>query len=168
MEQVSEGWSIDLDQDFPMTKHSEAIDANNHQINGDTNVTEEPEGSSVVLYEEQVQDTSLEALQLAQGKKDTSRLEVTSADTQAFLASQLERLDLQKKADEKSGKDNTFAQGQTDDMISDHIGPVQFNMGGIQVDADDMVQRLKVSFISFHLYFRIIIGIGVGTNRYVE
>ena len=26
----------------------------------------------------------------------------------------------------------------------EHIGPVQFNMGGIQVDADDMVQRLKV------------------------
>lgn len=29
--------------------------------------------------------------------------------------------------------------------VGDHIGPVQFNMGGIQVDADDMVQRLKVS-----------------------
>ncbi|KAL8413238.1 hypothetical protein RB594_004749 [Gaeumannomyces avenae] len=27
--------------------------------------------------------------------------------------------------------------------VGDHIGPVQFNMGGIQVDADDMVQRIK-------------------------
>ncbi|KAK1758100.1 cytoplasmic dynein 1 light intermediate chain 2 [Echria macrotheca] len=27
--------------------------------------------------------------------------------------------------------------------VMEHIGPVQFNMGGIQVDADDMVQRLK-------------------------
>jgi dynein light intermediate chain 1, cytosolic len=28
--------------------------------------------------------------------------------------------------------------------VNEHIGPVQFNMGGIQVDADDMLQRLKV------------------------
>jgi hypothetical protein len=30
--------------------------------------------------------------------------------------------------------------------VNEHIGPVQFNMGGIQVDADDMVRKLKVSF----------------------
>ncbi|KAI1103199.1 putative motor protein [Jackrogersella minutella] len=141
VEQVSEGWSIDLDQPFPMIKSNSVDDAN--QFDSETNGTSEPEGSSVALYEEQVQDTSLDALQLAQGIKDTNRLEVPSVDTQAFLANQLERLDQQKKADDKAGKDNSFAQGTTDDMISDHIGPVQFNMGGIQVDADDMVQRLK-------------------------
>ncbi|KAL8916544.1 MAG: hypothetical protein Q9172_006261, partial [Xanthocarpia lactea] len=27
--------------------------------------------------------------------------------------------------------------------VNEHIGPVQFNMGGIQVDADEMVKRLK-------------------------
>jgi dynein light intermediate chain 1 len=36
----------------------------------------------------------------------------------------------------------------TEAKVLEHIGPVQFNMGGIQVDADDMVQRLKVSFPS--------------------
>lgn len=138
VERISEGWAIDLDQPFPTSK-SDGV----HQINGETNNTEEEEGSSVMLYEEQVQDTSLDALQLAQAKQDTSRLEVASVDTQAFLINQLERLEQQKKVDEKVGKDSTFAQGQPDDMISDHIGPVQFNMGGIQVDADDMVQRLK-------------------------
>ncbi|KAI1417342.1 putative motor protein [Hypoxylon sp. FL1857] len=142
VEQVSEGWSIDLDQPFPMPK-SEVTNDPNNQVIGDTNGTKEPEGSAVVLYEEQVQDTSLDTLQLAQANSDTSRLEVPSVDTQAFLANQLERLEQQKKADEKTGKENSFAQGATDDMISDHIGPVQFNMGGIQVDADDMVQRLK-------------------------
>lgn len=35
--------------------------------------------------------------------------------------------------------------------VNEHIGPVQFNMGGIQVDADDMLQRLKVR-ASFPLY----------------
>lgn len=161
VEQVSEAWSIDLDQPFPTPKSNataakdmtnDAAEDAKHQGNGEasgsnTNNTKAPEaeGSAVELYEEQVQDTSLDALQLAQGSQDTSRLEVPSADTQLFLAMQLERLDQQKKADEKAGKDNMFAQGASDDMISDHIGPVQFNMGGIQVDADDMVQRLKVS-----------------------
>ncbi|KAL9002800.1 MAG: hypothetical protein Q9188_004303 [Gyalolechia gomerana] len=27
--------------------------------------------------------------------------------------------------------------------VNEHIGPVQFNMGGIQVDADEMVRKLK-------------------------
>ena len=35
--------------------------------------------------------------------------------------------------------------------VNEHIGPVQFNMGGIQVDADDMLQRLKVRFFAFSL-----------------
>ncbi|KAI1137421.1 putative motor protein [Hypoxylon sp. FL0543] len=142
VEQVSEAWSIDLDQPFPMPRDEGSYDPE-HKLNGDANGMDEAKGSAVALYEEQVQDTSLDTLQLAQGNNDTSKLEVPSVDTQAFLANQLERLEQQKKADEKAGKDNTFTQSATDDMISDHIGPVQFNMGGIQVDADDMVQRLK-------------------------
>lgn len=27
--------------------------------------------------------------------------------------------------------------------VNEHIGPVQFNMGGIQVDADEMVRKLR-------------------------
>ncbi|KAI1077555.1 dynein light intermediate chain-domain-containing protein [Whalleya microplaca] len=148
VETVSEGWAIDLDQPFPMEKPN-GMNGASYDVNKDTSEMGEPEGSAVALYEEQVQDSSLDALQLAQGNRDTNKLEYPSVDTQAFLASQLERLELQKKADDKAGKENSFAQGVTDDMISDHIGPVQFNMGGIQVDADDMVQRLKVcSFFS--------------------
>ena len=29
-------------------------------------------------------------------------------------------------------------------VVEEHIGPVQFNMGGIQVNADEMVKRLQV------------------------
>ena len=142
VETVSNGWSIDLDQPFPSPKPNGATGLG--EADGAANGTAEPEGSAVAYYEEQVRDTSLDTLQLAQGNRDTSQLEVASVDTQAFLAQQLERLEAQKKADDKAGKENTFAQGSSDEMISDHIGPVQFNMGGIQVDADDMVQRLKV------------------------
>ncbi|KAH9895407.1 dynein light intermediate chain-domain-containing protein [Xylariomycetidae sp. FL2044] len=142
VETVSEGWAIDLDQPFPMPKAAE-LNGNENGVDGVVNGTAEPEGSTVVQYEQQVQDSSLDALQLAQGSQDTTTLEVASVDTQAFLANQLARLQESQKLDEQAGKDNTFIQGSSDDMISDQIGPVQFNMGGIQVDADDMVQRLK-------------------------
>ncbi|KAI0403888.1 dynein light intermediate chain-domain-containing protein [Xylaria palmicola] len=142
VENVSEGWSIDINQSVPTDKAQVTYGAGEGEI-FETDGTSEPEGSAVATYEEQVQDTSLDALQLAQGNKDTNKLEVPSVDTQAFLGNQLGRLDQQKKEDEKTIKENSFAQVATDDIISDHIGPVQFNMGGIQVDADDMVQRLK-------------------------
>ncbi|KAI1337233.1 dynein light intermediate chain-domain-containing protein [Xylariaceae sp. FL0016] len=142
VETVSEGWSIDLDKDFPPNGAIGNEIAQRYVI-GDENDGGEPEGSVVVMYEEQVQDASLDALQLAQGNQDTTTLEVPQTDTQAFLGNQLERIEQQKKEDEKTGKENNLSQLDTDDMISDHIGPVQFNMGGIQVDADDMLQRLK-------------------------
>ncbi|KAI1819305.1 dynein light intermediate chain-domain-containing protein [Xylaria intraflava] len=142
VESVSEGWSIDINQPAPLGK-PQPTDGVMEGETGGENGTFEPEGSAVVMYEEQVQDTSLDALQLAQGAQDTNKLEIPSVDTQAFLGNQLGRLEQQKKEDEKTIKENTFAQVVADDIISDHIGPVQFNMGGIQVDADDMVQRLK-------------------------
>ncbi|KAI0440156.1 dynein light intermediate chain-domain-containing protein [Xylaria telfairii] len=142
VESVSEGWSIDINQPSPAIKSYAANGAGEGET-FQSHDTSEPEGSAVAMYEEQVQDTSLDTLQLAQGNNDTNKLEYPSVDTQAFLGNQLSRLEQQKKEDEKQIKENSFAQVATDDIISDHIGPVQFNMGGIQVDADDMVQRLK-------------------------
>lgn len=145
VERVSEGWSIDFNQASTSVRSQAPNGAGEEGETYQANGTLDPEGSAVAMYEEQVQDTSLDALQLAQGNKDTNKLEVPSVDTQAFLGNQLGRLEQQKKEEEKTTKENAFAQVAMDDMISDHIGPVQFNMGGIQVDADDMVQRLKVS-----------------------
>lgn len=144
VESISEGWSIDINQPLPTSKPQTMNGAGEGET-FESNGTYEPAGSAVAMYEEQVQDTSLDTLQLAQGNKDTTKLEIPSVDTQAFLGNQLGRLEQQKKEDEKTIRENSFAQVATDDIISDHIGPVQFNMGGIQVDADDMVQRLKVS-----------------------
>jgi dynein light intermediate chain 1 len=42
--------------------------------------------------------------------------------------------------------------GMVDDasgVVEEHIGPVQFNMGGIQVNADEMVKRLQVRWKQF-------------------
>ncbi|KAI0203263.1 dynein light intermediate chain-domain-containing protein [Astrocystis sublimbata] len=142
VESISEGWSIDINQPFPAGGSSTTNDTEEGET-FESNDQSEPEGSAVAMYEEQVQDTSLDTLQLVQGHIDTNKLEIPSVDTQAFLGNQLGRLEQQKKDEEKVTKENSFAQADTPDMISDHIGPVQFNMGGIQVDADDMVQRLK-------------------------
>ncbi|KAI1853871.1 hypothetical protein JX265_012556 [Neoarthrinium moseri] len=144
---VGEGWSIDIDQDFPMPPKSNGVNGADDSIPDPDAASEggveDPEGSAVVLYESQVKDSSLDSLQLAQQKQDTTRLEVQGANVQEFLATLVPRIEQEKKVDEEEGKEFAQQGSGTDEVISDHIGPVQFNMGGIQVDADDMVQRLK-------------------------
>lgn len=152
---VSDGWSIDIDQPYvSIPKQNDVANVEDEadgppaQANDDAvGLIQDPEGSAVALYESQVQDTSLDALHLARQKQDTTKLEVEAATAQDFLATLIPRLEAEKKVDEDEGKQ--FAQGGAgaDEIISDHIGPVQFNMGGIQVDADDMVQRIKVCYI---------------------
>ncbi|KAL1838638.1 hypothetical protein VTJ49DRAFT_2445 [Mycothermus thermophilus] len=165
---VSNGWSIDLDQPFPRAAANGADgdpDAQNDQSNGHASppLPADPEGSTVVLYEESVPDPSMDALQLAGRQMHSTALEVEAADTQAFLAQQLKVLEaFKQKQDEataaadsrrhrsaaagRRGVDDDHLVGDsaaTEQRVLEHIGPVQFNMGGIQVDADDMVQRLK-------------------------
>lgn len=94
------------------------------------------------------------------------KLEVSSQESQAFLGHQLETLnrigndtsgmDTSRLAGRRnrspSGIDNGEEFQSEEGRVSEHIGPVQFNMGGIQVDADDMLQKLKVCF-SYHTFF---------------
>jgi dynein light intermediate chain 1 len=155
---VSNGWSIDLDQPFPRPEPN-GTDAENGQVNGDSErAAADPEGSTVVLYEDSVQDPSMDALQLAGRDTHSTKLEVETIDTQTFLGQQLKVLDAFKQKNDEAARDESRHKPhkklddehlvdpdrQTDARVLEHIGPVQFNMGGIQVDADDMVQRLKV------------------------
>ncbi|KAH8662364.1 dynein light intermediate chain-domain-containing protein [Xylariales sp. PMI_506] len=141
VEGVTNGWEIDLDQDFPVPANTNGTVAGADPAAANGHI-EEPEGSTVVLFESHIQDSSLDALHLANEKKESTRLEVEEADAQQFLSTLVLRLEEEKKADEDAAKDYVPSNGP-DEAISDHIGPVQFNMGGIHVDADDMVQRLK-------------------------
>jgi len=161
VERVSNGWSLDLDHPFPQA-HSNGTE-NGTNGNGNEQEDDDPdaEGSAVSLYESAVQDSSLDSLQLARRDNHSTKLEVETTDTQAFLAQQLKYLEMfkqkndeanreaarsnpLKRVDSESG-DLSTAGGASEGKVNEHIGPVQFNMGGIQVDADDMVQRLKVS-----------------------
>lgn len=126
----------------------------------------EPDGSSVALYEASVQDPTMDALHIAGSSSHSTKLEVQTTETQQFLEKQLKLLDVYKQKNEeptghlariksarKTTSDSLTAEDdhlkqQAEAKVLEHIGPVQFNMGGIQVDADDMLQRLKVSFSS--------------------
>jgi dynein light intermediate chain 1 len=167
---VSNGWSIDVDQPYPRVAPPNGTDAaggggeNGQAANGhEPTPLPEPEGSTVVLYEASVPDPSMNALELAGRQMHSTALEVETVDTQAFLAQQLKVLEAFKhKQDEAAAAadsrhhrsaaggrrvDDEHLVGDsaaTEQRVLEHIGPVQFNMGGIQVDADDMVQRLKV------------------------
>ncbi|KAK3903990.1 dynein light intermediate chain-domain-containing protein [Staphylotrichum tortipilum] len=169
VDQVSTGWSIDLDQPFGGPANGQHANANGHSTNGDAAAARpdpsDPEGSTVALYEDSVQDPSMDALQLAGRNTHSTVLEVETIDTQTFLGQQLKVLDAfkQKSAEEAAREDSRHRighgsgnRGRVEDehlvgggdevaeaRVLEHIGPVQFNMGGIQVDADDMVQRLK-------------------------
>lgn len=167
VERVSNGWSIDLDQPFRpaqpngIAENGEA-NGDGHEDDGqgyDENAREDPEGSAVALYESSVQDPTMDALQLAGRNTHSTELEVETTDTQTFLAQQLKILEAFKQKNEEASReesrqkhkklDETDLVGGDADRtaeakVLEHIGPVQFNMGGIQVDADDMVQRLKV------------------------
>ena len=158
VEAVNKGWSVDIEE------------AHKPISNGQTNGTvavppEEAEtttvaGGAVATYEDTIYDPSLDALKGISSETNSMKLEVSSLDTQNFLATQVEVLDKIRQGADSSGTDSSRLVGgrqtpssviETDEethddegRVNEHIGPVQFNMGGIQVDADDMLQRLKV------------------------
>ena len=88
-------------------------------------------------------------------KAPRNGLEVETPNMQDFLASQLEVMERLKAEEDQAieskdakstallGKGNS-SHGLLEDRsrVNEHIGPVQFNMGGIQVDAEDMLKRL--------------------------
>ncbi|CAK7215246.1 hypothetical protein SBRCBS47491_002417 [Sporothrix bragantina] len=91
-------------------------------------------------------------------RRRRQQLEVETEDVQLFLGDQLKLLDQFRQKDEakrdkeakeskrrdpnNSGQSNNTGDDPAE-VISSHIGPVQFNIGGIQVDADDMLERIK-------------------------
>ncbi|TLD21925.1 hypothetical protein PspLS_08220 [Pyricularia sp. CBS 133598] len=129
------------------------------------------EGSAVVLYEQKIENPSAAAQQHA-ALEDRSgrRMEVDTEDHQAFLEKQYPVLDefrktLQKEEDEEAATKSKRSQLQGDGpasrgyggshghddyghspiggVLGDQIGPVQFNMGGIQMDTDAAFQSIQ-------------------------
>lgn len=131
VEGINVGWSVDI--------------APSGELEG------EIEGGAVEIYEDVIKDTKrsdTEGLALLKARG----LEIPPVDTQEFLLSQMEILEA-KAAEEKTAKgvkeDQKPArqESQATERVTDHVGPVQFNVGGIQVDADYTLERLKVRML---------------------
>lgn len=160
VEAVSEGWSIDLECKFPPPGRNTTSAEENGTANGveyDADGYEITPGSAVIMFEESIRNPTNDALQMTGRDTHSTKLEVETQDTQAFLAAQVTKLESYKqkmeeddrnRTDERSRKKQQAVKDADEDgktaNVSDHIGPVQFNVGGIQVDADDMVKRLQV------------------------
>lgn len=157
VEEVNKGWSLDIEEGSrPITNG----DGSNTSSQPDEPVSE---GGAVAAYEEVIRDPSLDALQATSAESQGLKLEVSSPDAQQFLASQVEILHTISQGPDVSSVDssrlvngrkisNEYGNGEEkasdEGRVNEHIGPVQFNMGGIQVDADDMLQRLRVCIFS--------------------
>ncbi|TKW51268.1 Cytoplasmic dynein 1 light intermediate chain 2 [Colletotrichum tanaceti] len=160
VEATSQGWSHDLQSTFPSPAMTTEGLNTLAKAKADGDYSGEVWSSAVAPYEDWIRDLSNagSAISFAGRNGDPSQLEMSSTDTQEFLGSSLQTLESHrsrssddKKPDTSRSRlgqrtdesDSSALQAGTDGKISQHIGPVQFNMGGIQVDADDMVQRLK-------------------------
>ncbi|RCI12911.1 hypothetical protein L249_0764 [Ophiocordyceps polyrhachis-furcata BCC 54312] len=113
--------------------------------------------SAIAQYESWCRDPNSGGLAVVESAMDDgSAVATESEDPQAFLERQLKILEAFKaKAplpDKQADSNNNLTASRRLDLagdeksVHDHIGPVQCNMGGIQVDADDMLQRLKANY----------------------
>ncbi|OAQ99165.1 hypothetical protein LLEC1_01240 [Akanthomyces lecanii] len=148
-EVASKGWSEDIKLPLGSTLQSlEALE----QARAEASETGKyvQEDSAIARYEDWCRDPSSGGMAVVESAMGgATAVGVDSEDTQEFLERQLKILEAFKSNVPEKAPDNNistvsrrgdFADEKT---VSEHIGPVQFNMGGIQVDADDMLQRLK-------------------------
>lgn len=157
VEGVSEMWSVDIDQLPKLNAATNGDAGSSDQVitNGDA-AKEDEEPSATTVYEDKIQNPDQGGALAALHAKQANGLEVSSKETQTFLSEQLVTLeelrredenDQKQKAQQRKDKDPGLGRYVVDDgngVVEEHIGPVQFNMGGIHVNADEMVKRLQV------------------------
>ncbi len=146
LEGVSKAWSKDI-------QISQSATAND---GGDIEESDQHHDSTsaVYIYEETIRDPQrISSIVTGLRVIGTNGIEVEALDSQEFLAGQLEILEKLKSDDEQQKADREprrgtgsfiFREDVESGVVEEHIGPVQFNVGGIQVDADDMLKKLKV------------------------
>ena len=157
VEGISAGWSLEI-QPQRQQYENNLGEQTNKTADSSEAATGQPESGDETLraYEDIIKDPKGNSKLDGSFKKE-SGLEFEAMSMQEFLGNQadvMERL----KAEEESGESETRPPGRSisanksrdvsrdaeeRSRVGDHIGPVQFNMGGIQVDAEDMLNRLK-------------------------
>lgn len=165
VEGISEKWSVDIDIPRHMrptngqTLPAEGEEAPNDSVQTPTTEEDADGPSATSIYEDTIRNPESD-FPLSSYSKQNNGLEVSSKDAQVFLTEQVTLLEELRRDDENEAAlkaarkeaDPSAMRTWTDDasgIVEDHIGPVQFNMGGIQVNADDMVKRLQVRYRKF-------------------
>lgn len=148
VEAVSQAWFEDIEGRFgekPLTL--KILEENRKAQEG----TAEPlqTDSAIARYEDWCQEFDSGGLSVVEhAMNGGNNVNIHSDEPQVYLESQLKILEAFKaktQPEKMSNFDILLATGRVPEReaVSDHIGPVQFNVGGIQVDADDMLRRLK-------------------------
>ncbi|KAL1998771.1 hypothetical protein VTN02DRAFT_5595 [Thermoascus thermophilus] len=148
MEGVGTAWSIEI-QDPPEPLHGAASEeAEKPDEPGSPNPDDGT--SAVAIYEQTIKDPKRDtSIGHGGSRANANKIEIETEDMQTFLGKQLEVLEQLKIEDEKDRaarkvpKQLEMSAMDETGRVNEHIGPVQFNMGGIQVDADDMLRKLK-------------------------
>ncbi|MCJ1393389.1 hypothetical protein MMC18_006263 [Xylographa bjoerkii] len=160
VEAVSIGWSKDIQLfQLPLEQRHDKDQLNftSSEQRQQKSIAESGE-NSLVVYKNTISNPRKENA-LEQSNLSRDILEVETMSMQEFLAGQLEVMEHLKAQEEhvanRKDDKNTSSSGSrakvgggtgpVDDRsrVNDHIGPVQFNVGGIQVDAEDMLKRLN-------------------------
>lgn len=149
-EKVSQYWAEDIK--IPLGAPPPSIALPDPEDDDENGPGQPPQvESAIALYEDWCKNPNSGGLALVESAmNEGTEVAVESEDTQEFLERQLKILEAYKsKVPEKTTDGSASGAARKVDYsdektVNEHIGPVQFNMGGIQVDADDMLQRLKV------------------------
>ena len=153
VERVSEQWSLEIQP----SQHSEIQRSDADPTRSSVTTEGEPSSSELLVeYENAIRNPSSSRPRLDLGTVPNG-IEIETVAMQNFLAEQadaIERLKVEEQQSNKNaGKDapNEVAESLTGrsftiedtSRVKEHVGPIQFNMGGIQLDAEDMLNRIK-------------------------
>ena len=152
LETVGDAWSVEI-QDRP--EEVDKFDATNaedreQETNGAT-----PSESAVGIFESAFPDPELD--RNAYKAVINPDAEVSTPDTQKFLAQQQKVIEQLKVEDDKAGKRSRKAaptplggasgvlddRNKSSEQMEEHVGHYQLNVGGIQVDAEEETRRLR-------------------------
>ena len=158
VEGVSSSWTIEIQDSLRISTEGGPVTETTHGTPPNSSFRDSGVAGALSAYEDTIQDPRHSSL-LNGPTKSQQAGEMENLGTQEFLASQLEVIE-RLKADEEQSQDGKTSKGagggstsgggedgngviEEKGRVNEHIGPVQFNMGGIQVDAEDMLKRLK-------------------------
>ncbi|KAF6239753.1 hypothetical protein HO173_002299 [Letharia columbiana] len=144
VEGTSSGWSIDIEASV-----STAANGDTETNDAEPDSSTSPKGAVLPTYESTIPNPHA----YSSSQLSKPGIETSTPTNQAFLTTQLEILEKLKAEEEAAAasserdpNSSTFSNATNkphDERVNEHIGPVQVNMGGIQVDADDMLKKLR-------------------------